>query len=70
MNVAACQLLRHTVHTRWVGDLLCQFCDTCSHLFVPAPPVPSDAQTPGVPSARNAAHRWRPEAVLSPLGGG
>ena len=52
----------------WRHALRMRMCHRCLHLD--APPVPSDAQTPGDPSARNAAHRWRPEAVLSPLGGG
>ena len=66
MNATGCQMLRHAVHSRWVGDLLCQYCDTCAHLFVP----PGSAPAPAVPSGRNPARSRRPRAVLSPLGGG
>ena len=52
----------------WRFALRLRMCARCLHLDVL--PVPSDAQTSGDPSARNAARRWRPEAVLSPLGGG
>ncbi len=68
MNATGCALLRHAVRTRWIGDLLAAYCHTCGHLFVP--PAPRSEQASADPSGSNPARPRRPEAVLSPLGGG
>lgn len=55
MTVEACRVLHpYALHNRWVGDLLCQFCDLCSHLFVPEAPTGTPASPVPVGVIRRA----------------
>ena len=58
MSVLACVLLRHAIHPRWVGDLLCAYCDTCRCLWVPEP----------TPAARADLSDWAPGELVAAWG--